>query len=87
MSHKDEIKSMLLELDDNFLESKGGGWSFLNMCTTKDGTLWTSFHRKMEQLCMLAIGTKTGKWVIEDRSIWYALPGGVPYFVIIEEKT
>ena len=50
--HKEDVRSMLLELPEDFLASKGGGWSFLNACVTKDGVQWGE-HRNVEELILL----------------------------------
>lgn len=79
--HKDEIIGFLRELPENFFKSKGGGWSFLNLCTTKDGELWTGEHRVMEQLVCLGIAIGKVKYLF-PKEVWSALPGGMPYVVI-----
>lgn len=79
--HEAEIAEMLGELPDQFKESGGGGWSFLNACNDKHGHQWTSFHRTMEQLFQLGIGI--GKVECQlPREMWGTLPGGMPYYVI-----
>lgn len=37
---KRDIDALLSELPDNFIRSKGGGWSFLNACEDRHGNLW-----------------------------------------------
>lgn len=81
-SHKEDIKSMLSQLPDEFMEKTGGGWSFLNACMTKDGTQWGE-HTTIDKL--ICLGLAIGK--IEfcmDRMYWELLPGGVPYFMVKE---
>ncbi len=46
-SHKAEIVAMLDELPDQFKESSGGGWSFLNACMDRHGNQWTGLHQTM----------------------------------------
>lgn len=77
-SHREEIEGMLKELPDSFLESKGGGMSFLNMCNDSKGEQWTSFHRTMEELLVLALGLGVGSYCA-PRGLWGAFPGGMPY--------
>lgn len=81
-SHRDTITAMLNELPDQFKESGGGGWSFLNACNDRHGDQWTSFHRAMEMLFMLG---KAAGLVTEmlPREMWDILPGGVPYYIIM----
>ena len=76
---RDDVKSMLAELPDKFKE----GWSFLNMCTTKDGELWTGDHGTMESLVVLAIGLGLADYPF-PREMWKMLPGSVPYIIIKE---
>lgn len=81
---KKDIKSMLDQLPDNFKASIGGGWSFLQMCVTKDEVQWGE-HKNMDQLAMLAIAAKLGKWQL-SRQLWASLPGGMPYFIILDKE-
>ena len=77
-SHKEEIKSMLSELPETFMESSGGGWSFLNACQNANGEQWTGLHQRMEQLFQLGIAIKAAKFLM-PREMWKVLPGGMPY--------
>jgi hypothetical protein len=52
------------------------------MCNQEDGTQWTGFHQRMEQLMLLGIGLKLMDYVLPDRKMWKVLPGGMPYIVI-----
>lgn len=76
-AHKSDIASMCNELDDTFQKSKGGGWSFLNLCMTKRGEQWGE-HRDCERLMVLAIASGQGSYPM-PRKYWSALPGSVPY--------
>jgi hypothetical protein len=78
-SHKDDIKEMLALLPIEF--SEGGGWSFLNLCNDRNGSLWTGDHAIMETLCVLAIATGLGQWTM-PKEMWSVLPGQMPYFTI-----
>lgn len=80
-SHREEIISMIEQLDDTFLLEKGGGWTFLNLCMRKDGIQWTGLHWTQEQLVCLAAGLDLAAWVPRQREFWRMLPGGVPYVV------
>lgn len=80
-SHRTEIEAMLDELPDEFKQSGGGGWSFLNACNDKHGEQWTGLHQRMEQLFQL--GMAIGRVKLQSpRWMWSALPGGMPYYVI-----
>jgi hypothetical protein len=81
---KADIKKMLDQLPSIFQISGGGGGSFLNACMTEDNEQWGE-HRSIEQL--LALGIATGQAKIQfPRSLWPALPGGMPYFVVGPEE-
>ncbi len=77
-----EIREMLLELPDEFMQSKGGGMSFLNACMTRDGDQWGE-HRNMGQL--FALGTACGAAkCLMPREMWNMLPGGMPYYAVMD---
>ena len=82
--HVDEILEMLLELPDDFKESKGGGKSFLNACNDKDGNQWTGLHMRMGQLFDLGVGIGKVEPVL-SREYWSMMPGGVPYYMIKDQ--
>jgi len=76
-SHREEIAALCRLMPDNFHQRSAGGWSFLNLCETKDGEQWGQ-HRDCEMLVALAIGTGQGGYCL-PREFWADLPGGVPY--------
>jgi hypothetical protein len=80
-SHREQVRELLKELPSTFQASGGGGWSFLQACMTIDGDHWGE-HRNMEQLFVLGIGLKLAQW-LSDRSLWRAMPGGMPYVVVL----
>ena len=82
--HKDEIMTMLLDLPETFRQSSGGGMSFLNACMDKEGRQWGE-HRNMEQLFLLGIGIGRVKSLL-PREVWPALPGGMPYYVVLDTE-
>ena len=80
-AHKEEILSLLHQLPDDFREDKGGGWSFLQACMTRDGRQWGE-HRNIDEL--LVLGTATGQAkILSLRETWGLLPGGMPYFSVV----
>ena len=79
-SHRDEVKSILLELPEMFFKSKGGGWSFLQACVDRSGYQWGE-HMNMEQLFSLGIGLKLASYCM-PKEMWSILPGGMPYIVV-----
>lgn len=79
-SHETDIISMLSDLPEQFKESGGGGWSFLNACMDKEGNQWGE-HSNIDQL--LALGTAIRKVKFQmPRDMWTMLPGGMPYFSV-----
>ncbi len=78
------ITEMLNELPDKFKETSGGGWSFVNACEDKHGNLWTGLQQIMEQLFVIGIAAGRAKWLL-PRDMWYSLPGGMPYVVILDK--
>jgi hypothetical protein len=82
--HEPNIMSMLLQLPEPFLKSKGGGWSFLNGCTRQDGVQWGE-QRSVDALLCLGIAIGKAK-ILLPREIWPPLPGGVPYFGVDDRE-
>lgn len=80
--HAAEIGELLAELPDEFLLTKGGGWTFLNACNDRHGHLWTGEHRTMESLFCLGIAAGKAKWLM-PRDMWDVLPGGMPYVAVM----
>jgi len=83
--YAEDIGLMLKQLPDQFQEKRGGGWSFLNSCNRSDGTQWTGLHRTMEQLMVIGIAAGWAE-IQAPREMWPMLPGGMPYFVVYEER-
>jgi hypothetical protein len=80
-SHREEIETLLDELPDEFMQSKGGGMSFLHACKNKRGRMWTGMHVVVDQLFTLGIAIGKVEFC-SPRDTWHLLPGGVPYLVI-----
>lgn len=79
--HREDIKSMLSELPDEFMHDKGGGYTFLAACDDRNGNRWTEAHRTMEKLFMLGQAIKCVRYCL-PRDFWRAFPGGVPYYAV-----
>lgn len=80
--YRNDIKDMLNQLPDNFKKSRGGGWSFLQLCMRKDDYQWTGLHRTMEKLMTMSIATKQMEYLLPKR-MWDVLPAGMPYVAIL----
>lgn len=77
---REDVKSMLAQLPENFMKGKGGGWSFLQACMNKDEVQWGE-HRNIDDLICLGSALGMVKFCM-PREMWRALPGGMPYFVV-----
>lgn len=76
---RSEVRAMIDLLPTEFLLEDGGGWSFLNLCQTKDGVLWTGLHLQCERLFILALALGYALPLAGTRDFWKVLPGGLPY--------
>jgi hypothetical protein len=81
--HRGDVLEMLGELPEQFRKDGGGGWTFLNACEDRHGEQWTGLHMRMEQLFQLGEALGAAKCQL-PREMWPALPGGVPYYVVLE---
>ena len=82
--HADDIKNILDNLSDQFKESGGGGYTFLEMPFDKDGNQWGDQPNAQE---LYILGYAAG-WCdyLMPRYMWAAFPGGVPYIVVHNER-
>lgn len=76
-SHREDVRTMLADLSDDFHSDKGGGMSFLNACMTGDGDHWGE-HPTMNELFCLGIGLGIARFLM-PREMWSVFPGGMPY--------
>lgn len=83
--NKEDILSMLLQLPDEFMQSKGGGWTFLNACYRQDQVQWTGLHLIMEYLFVLGMAIGKVRLCV-PREVWNWFPGGMPYYVVLDGK-
>lgn len=83
--YKQEIRENLLNLPQKFLQSVGGGWSFLNACLDKNGLQWGE-QQNVEQLLVLGLGLNLVEFCL-PRPFWNTLPGGVPYFMVKDKES
>lgn len=85
VSHKAEIRKHLdglpIEFQDTSVEGGGGGWSFLNACMDRQGSLWGQ-HTDINNLLALGIATQQAKFLMR-RELWDVFPSGMPYFVVL----
>lgn len=81
-ANRDKIVELLSQLDDNFHQDGGGGYTFLNACVDRDGNQWAE-HMNVDQLICLGLAIGKVKFCL-PRDFWDALPGGMPYFVVLK---
>lgn len=80
------VIDVIREMPMNFRPKKKGGsdgWSFLNLCMTKDGDHWAE-QPTINEFIALAFALKLGKFLL-PREFWMMLPGGMPYLVLDDE--
>jgi hypothetical protein len=80
-ANRETVRDFLTQIPEAFHKDTGGGWSFLQLPFTKEGGQWGE-QRNAEQLMVLAVGLKLMEYCL-PRDIWSALPGGVPYLVVV----
>lgn len=78
---RENIKSMLLDLPEQFMATKGGGYTFLNACDNKEGVQWTGMHSEVDKLVALGQAADLVYFTM-PREMWDVLPGGMPYFTV-----
>lgn len=80
-ANRQDITDYLMQLPDTFRESVGGGWSFVEGCTDKDGRQWgDQIHA--EALFAMGQAIKMVSLPV-PKQLWKCLPGGVPYYKIL----
>lgn len=80
-----EIISMLDELNEDIREDKGGGISLICIPFDKHDHQWGE-QINANELMVLGMAIGRIKYLFENRMIWSALPGSVPYYVYTTEK-
>lgn len=78
--YREEVKSMLSQLSDEFMKSKGGGMSLMRMVADKNDNLYGE-QRTADLLYVLGKALGYANWLL-PREMWGALPGHMPYIVI-----
>lgn len=82
--HVSEIKALLDELQPEFHEEIGGGYTFMSMPFDKNGTQWGE-QINAQELMVLGIAAGWAKYLM-PRPLWVAFPGGVPYIMIPKDR-
>lgn len=82
-SHREDVRSMLMQLHPTFRQTAGGGWSFLNGCIRgeDENDIWGEQPTVNELFCLgQALGL--GEYTPRQRELWPFFPGSVPYYVV-----
>ena len=82
--HAETINELLHELPETFMEYNGGGYSFLAACEDKHGNHWGE-HNTMDKLFTLGFASGYAENLL-PKELWSALPGGMPYIVVLNER-
>jgi len=82
--HRNDIKELLCQLPDSFMQSKGGGMSFLCACEDKDGIQWGE-HANMEKLFSLGHALKLVVYPF-PKEMNPMLPGSMPYVIVVDKE-
>lgn len=81
---KGDISALLAELPEQFMQTAGGGWSFVNACSDRHGELWTGMQLTMVKL--LALGEAAGLVeCLAPRDMWSSFPAGMPYYRVRDD--
>lgn len=76
----EDIRSLVSELPDIFMNDGGGGHTFLHLVTNKAGNVWAN-QQKAQELLLLGLASKLISYCMQ-REFWKLLPGGVPFIVV-----
>lgn len=77
-----EIAEQLAGLPGPFHQGRGDGWTFLNACVDDHERQWGE-QVTVEALMVLGIAAGLARYCL-PRDMWDALPGGVPFFVVLK---
>lgn len=81
-SHRSELQDIIKELPTQFLSTGGGGWTFLNLPTDASGEQWGE-QWQADLLFSACKALNLAGFCVEDREIWQAMPGGLPYVYFV----
>lgn len=80
--YKTDITDMTMQLPDEFMQTKGGGASFLRACLNNNNEQW---GEQIDAQTLIALGLAINKIKkLTPDCVTPMLPGRVPYYVIID---
>lgn len=77
-TYREEIESYAKEVPKGFTN----GMSFVHLCESDNGSMWTGLHQDMELLMLLLMAVGKMEYT-HTREFWKILPMGVPALRLI----
>lgn len=83
--YSEDIHDMINQLHPNF-DEKNQGYTFMNLPFKGENNEQWGEQRNGDQLMALGLASGWMKLTLEDKLIWAALPGGVPYVYRLDNR-
>ena len=83
--YSEDIRDMIGQLSSNF-DEKNQGYTFMNLPFKGEAPEQWGEQRNGDQLMALGLASGWMKLTLEDRLMWAALPGGVPYVYRLDNR-
>lgn len=83
--YSEDIHDMISQLHPNF-DEKNQGYTFMNLPFKGENNEQWGEQRNGDQLMALGLASGWMKLTLEDKDIWAALPGGVPYVYRLDNR-
>lgn len=83
--YSEDIRDMISQLHPNF-DEKNQGYTFMNLPFKGENNEQWGEQRNGDQLMALGLASGWMKLTLEDKLIWAALPGGVPYVYRLDNR-
>lgn len=83
--YSEDIHDMISQLHPNF-DEKNQGYTFMNLPFKGENDEQWGEQRNGDQLMALGLASGWMKLTLEDRLMWAALPGGVPYVYRLDNR-
>ena len=83
--YSEDIHDMICQLSSNF-DEKNQGYTFMNLPFKGENNEQWGEQRNGDQLMALGLVSGWMKLTLEDKRLWIALPGGVPYVYRLDKR-
>ena len=83
--YSEDIHDMISQLSSNF-DEKNQGYTFMNLPFKGENNEQWGEQRNGDQLMALGLASGWMKLTLEDKLMWAALPGGVPYVYRLDNR-